>query len=103
MGARSDEELRICKAHAVQRFIQDDATYLPLFEVPYDRLAFWTWLRFPTSSGQKTTDGLSYFDAECGRLIWIDPKLKTAVLDARKQGQRIEHPTRNDETLCLKG
>jgi microcin C transport system substrate-binding protein len=98
----SDEGIRISKAHAIQQLIHDDATHIPLFEVPYFRLAYWAWLRFPTPPSTKTADSLSFFDAGSGGLFWIDPQLQKTVLEARKKGNRLEAITRVDETYRLK-
>ncbi len=98
----SDDRKRIEKAHAIQQFVYEDACYIPLFEVPYYRLAYWSWIQFPEISGAKTSDDLSYFDSAIGGLFWIDAERRSAVLGARKRGERLPPRIWIDESFRLK-
>jgi len=97
----SDDRKRIEKAHAVQHFVFEDASYIPLFEVPYYRLAYWSWIQFPEVSGTKSSDGLSYFDSAIGGLFWIDGERQKAILAARKRSDRVTPRTWVDESFRL--
>ncbi len=78
------EDVRIQKARAIQQFVHDDASYIPLFEVPYYRLAYAAWLKFPAVPSAKSADDLSLFDHGTGGLAWIDRGAKSTLEDARK-------------------
>lgn len=92
-----EQKLRIAKAHAIQQFVHADASQIPLFEVPYYRLAYWSWIQFPRPSGAKTTDSLYLFDTGSGGLVWIDPEREKAAREARKLGKSLNDPE-NEKT-----
>jgi microcin C transport system substrate-binding protein len=98
----SDDRKRIEKAHAIQNFVFQDSSYIPLFEVPYYRLAYWSWIQFPEVPGTKSTDGLSFFDSSAGGLFWIDRDRQKSVMAARKRGERIPSRTWIDDTFRVK-
>ena len=100
--ASSKESEKMLKAHAIQRIVHDEATYVPLFEVPFYRLAYWGWIQFPEKSGTKVTDGWSFFDAAVGGLFWIDADQQKKILDARKKKTRLPPVTRLDESYHKK-
>jgi microcin C transport system substrate-binding protein len=98
----SDDRKRIEKAHAIQNFVFQDSSYIPLFEVPYYRLAYWSWIQFPAVPGTKSTDGLSFFDSATGGLFWIDRDRQASVNAARKRGERFPARTWIDDTFRVK-
>jgi microcin C transport system substrate-binding protein len=97
----SDDRKRIEKAHAIQNFVFEDSSYITLFEVPYYRLAYWSWIQFPEIPGTKSTDGLSFFASATGGLFWIDGDRQKLVMAARKQGQRLPTRTFIDTTFRM--
>lgn len=98
----SDDRKRIEKAHAIQNFVFQDSSYIPLFEVPYYRLAYWSWIQFPSVPGTKSTDGLSFFDSATGGLFWINRDRQASVNAARKRGERFPARTWIDDTFRVK-
>jgi microcin C transport system substrate-binding protein len=98
----SDDRKRIEKAHAIQNFVFQDSSYIPLFEVPYYRLAYWSWIQFPSVPGTKSTDGLSFFDSAAGGLFWINRDRQASVNAARKRGERFPARTWIDDTFRVK-
>lgn len=97
-----DEKKRIEAAHKIQQYVHDDATHIPLFKVPYFRLAYWAWLKFPSPPGTKMTDGLEYFDSSYGGLFWIDEAEKKKIEKARSDRKSLEAVTIIDETFRIK-
>jgi microcin C transport system substrate-binding protein len=98
----SDDRKRIEKAHAIQNFVFQDSSYIPLFEVPYYRLAYWSWIQFPEVPGTKSTDGLPLFDSATGGLFWVDGDRQKSVMAARKRGERIPARTWINDTFRVK-
>jgi microcin C transport system substrate-binding protein len=98
----SDDRKRIEKAHAIQNFVFQDSSYIPLFEVPYYRLAYWSWIQFPSVPGTKSTDGLSFFDSAAGGLFWINRDRQASINAARKRGERFPARTWIDDTFRVK-
>ncbi|MFW7378778.1 MAG: extracellular solute-binding protein [Oligoflexus sp.] len=97
--ASTKEDERIRLAHQIQQIIHDDATQIPLFEVPYYRLAYWGWIRFPKPPGTKLTDGFQIFDYNMGGLFWIDQDAHKNLNKARRGGPKMEPVLVIDETF----
>ncbi len=98
----SDDRKRINQAHAIQNFVFQDSSYIPLFEVPYYRLAYWSWIQFPEVPGTKSTDGLPLFDSATGGLFWIDGDRQKSVMAARKRGDRTSARSWINDTFRVK-
>lgn len=94
----TSESKRIESAHAIQKIIHDEATHVPLFEVPYYRIAYWSWVQFPEPTGTRRTQGFDHFATDTGGLYWIDEKIKKEILSAKKSGKALRPVTRLDET-----
>lgn len=79
--ASTSEELRRA-THAVQRRIFDLAIWVPGWETPYTRLAYWRWLRFPNT--KETRFSIPTLDEpQEAHLYWIDPKIKEETAKAK--------------------
>ncbi|WP_159455362.1 extracellular solute-binding protein [Pseudobacteriovorax antillogorgiicola] len=100
--ASIDEKERVDLAHKIQQRVHDLAIQIPLFEVPYYRLAYWAWIQFPKVPGTKTTYYFDYFGTSSGGLMWIDKELKKKVETAKRKGQKLPPVTRIDETFKIK-
>ena len=85
---------RISLAHQIQQIIYEEAIQIPLFEVPFFRVAYWSWIKFPQLPATKLSDGLEYFGHSSGGLIWIDTKLKKDLKKAEKDGKKFKEVTR---------
>ncbi len=96
-----NDSVRIAKAHAIQQFVHDDGSYIPLFAVPYYRLAHAPWLQFPEVPGTKSTDDLSVFDHSSGGLFWMDTSIVADVRSAQKRGLPLPIRTRVDHTFSV--
>jgi microcin C transport system substrate-binding protein len=90
---------RISKAHAIQERVFDDACYIPLFEVPFYRLAHWSWIQFPDPAGTRISDGISFFDPAIGGFFWVDHSQEKIVRDAKRKGKALPAVTRVDATF----
>jgi hypothetical protein len=95
---RQDEKERIKHAHAIQQIIHDEATQIPLFEVPYFRLAYWGWIKFPNPPSTRLTDGFEHFDPSTGGTHWIDKKTKKDIQNAKRSRKKLAPVTRIERT-----
>jgi microcin C transport system substrate-binding protein len=93
---------RIQKAHDIQTIIENQAAHIPLFEVPYYRLAYWGWIRFPEPPGTKMSEGLEPFGPSTGGRFWIDQKAKETIIAVRDQDKPLKETTIVDETYRRK-
>lgn len=89
-----DEKERVKHAHAIQKIIHDEATQIPLFEVPYFRLAYWGWIKFPNPPSTKLTDGFEHFDPSTGGTHWVDKKAKKEINKAKRSRKKLKPVTR---------
>jgi microcin C transport system substrate-binding protein len=94
----TDEKERIKHAHAIQQIIHDEATQIPLFEVPYFRLAYWGWIKFPNPPSTRLTDGFEHFDPSTGGTHWIDKKTKKDIQNAKRSRKKLAPVTRIERT-----
>ena len=98
----TDEAKRVGLAHSIQQRIQDLAIQVPLFEVPYYRLAHWAWIKFPKVPATKSSYYFDYFGTSSGGLMWIDGDEKKATKKARKKGKKLPPVTNIDKTYKMK-
>ena len=103
-GYRSstDEKSRISLAHKIQKRVHDMAIQIPLFEVPYYRIAHWAWIKFPKVPATKSSDSFDYFGASSGGMMWIDKDLKKSVKSAKRKGKKLPPVTKIDDTYRVK-
>jgi microcin C transport system substrate-binding protein len=92
-------EERIAVAHKIQQKVHDLALMVPLFRVPYFRVASWRWIKLPEPPGTKWSQGIDLFDTANGGLFWVDAKLKEETLAAQKSGKKFPPVVRIDETF----
>jgi microcin C transport system substrate-binding protein len=98
-----DERIRL--AHQIQQLIYEQGAYIPTLDVPYDRIAYWRWVKMPDVPGTRIGgsavapfDFGSAFDVSDGGLLWIDAEVKKETEDARKKGISFPPVTYIDET-----
>ena len=94
----TEEEPKIKLAHQIQQFIYDEGAYIPTFMVPYFRLAYWRYWRFPEVMATKQSDSVFDLYGSTGGLFWLDPELKEETKAARKKGTSFKPVTLINET-----
>lgn len=79
--ASTDLEEKKDMARRLEQMVYDDAAFVPGYKVPFYRVGYWAWIRFPDSFDVP----LSESPGQHG-LYWIDLDLKKQILDERKGG-----------------
>jgi microcin C transport system substrate-binding protein len=99
-----DERARLSRE--IQQMIYDDSAWIPRLDTPFERLAYWRWLRLPevpgTMIGGPGVFPFDYdgaFDSSDGGLFWIDKELEKATRKARKAGKTFPAETIVDTTF----
>jgi microcin C transport system substrate-binding protein len=95
-------EERHVLSHKIQQKIHDLAIIVPLFRVPYFRTAHWRYIRTPKVAATKLSSSLDVFEMSSGGLFWIDEKLKTETLAAKKASQKFPEVVNVDKTFKVK-
>jgi microcin C transport system substrate-binding protein len=85
-------------ARMIQRLIFDSACYIPTWKVPYFRIAYWRWLKFPKPAAGRLSDGPIVYPFEDG-LYWIDAKAKAETEAAMRSGRSFPPSTVIDKTF----
>ena len=98
----TDKKKRQKTAYEIQQIVHEEAISIPLFEVPYYRLAYWPWLKFPDVPSTKTSDRLDPFNSSTGGLFWIDSDAEKEVREARRKGKKLKPVVLIDETFRKK-
>ncbi|MDA9951123.1 extracellular solute-binding protein [Oligoflexaceae bacterium] len=85
-------EDKISNAQKIQKHIADAAILVTLWEVPYSRLGYWRWWKFPEIPFTKTVDTygfdpLDLLGANTGGLAWLDKDEKKKTKQAKKSGK----------------
>lgn len=101
MKYRGSSELgeRIELAHRLEQMVHDSGVMVPSFQVPYTREAAWRWIRVPQHIGTPTTGSIFNSQANSagifssGGLMWIDPQIKEATLEAKENGETFDPVT----------
>ncbi len=73
-------------AHAIELRIRYDAAFIPAFKVPFFRVGYWRWLKFPKAFATRQTSNSSDNIIADG-LFWIDENAKRETLAARASGK----------------
>jgi microcin C transport system substrate-binding protein len=77
-----DAEARKRAMYKIDQIVHDEAFYIPFWDAPYVRLAYWDYLQFPEFYLPKRTQSLTDYLVE-----WIDPEKKAALAEAMKAGK----------------
>ena len=85
----TDGKLRRQLAWKIQQWIHDDAIQIPLFEVPYFRIAYWPYIKFPEVQGTRYGQYFQYFGDSSGGLMWYDKDEKKKLKKAMKKNQKL--------------
>jgi len=70
-------------AHQLEQMVYDEAAFIPGYKVPFYRVGYWAWIRFP----DKFDVPLSDSPGQSG-LYWIDLEEKKKILEDRKGDTR---------------
>jgi microcin C transport system substrate-binding protein len=92
-------EERINLAHKIQQKIHDLGIIIPLFRVPYFRVAYWRWIKLPEVPGTKVSQGIDLFDTSSGGIFWLDEAAKKETEAAMKGGKKFPPVVRVVETF----
>jgi microcin C transport system substrate-binding protein len=90
MGYRDSRETdeRAELARQIQQKIHDIGAYIPAYDVPYVRHAYWRWVMLPEHIGTRLSDSL--FDAVGLGLFWLDQKEKARTEQAMSNNETFE-------------
>jgi microcin C transport system substrate-binding protein len=75
-------------AHKMEEYLYDEASFVPGYAMPFYRLGYWGWIKFPEGFDVPTSDG-----PNCYGLYWIDQDAKKRILDAKKKGEDLGEKT----------
>jgi microcin C transport system substrate-binding protein len=78
----------IALAHQMEDILFDEASFIPGDKIPFYRLGYWGWIRFPEGFDVPLSEGPNQFG-----LYWIDPEAKKTILKARKTGADLGEKT----------
>lgn len=97
-----DEDKQAEYSRAIQKRIWDGAAYIPTWKVPYFRIAYWRWMKWPKPPAAKTSDDpIAYWLQESDEwdgLYWIDEDAKKETLEAMKSGKTFPPVNLVDKT-----
>lgn len=91
--AATDLATRVPLAHRIEEIIWDNASMIPLYEIPFIRETFWRWLELPEQHATRTSNEVFEpvgSEPFVGGLFWIDEDAKAETQHARAEGRRFE-------------
>ena len=71
-----DPDKRLKAMHRIDEIVRDEAFYLPFWNGPFTRIAYWDYMRFPDDWLPKRTEQL--FD---WMVFWIDPQRRARLAE----------------------
>jgi microcin C transport system substrate-binding protein len=71
----------IALAHEMEVFLYDEASFVPGYKVPFYRLGYWSWIKFPDNFDVPLSQGPNQYG-----LYWVDQDAKKTVQKAKKNG-----------------
>ena len=80
-GARSAEVVR-STSWKLEEIFHERAVWVPAFERPFYRVAYWRWIRWPDDFNVRLGN-----DPEMNHVLLIDPDFKKDTLEAMKEGR----------------
>ncbi|MBE3670515.1 ABC transporter substrate-binding protein [Vibrio navarrensis] len=97
-----DMEKKYRYSQQIQQIVGDANVIVPGYMVPYIRMGYWRWLKFPTPAMTKKTETLFSTGGALGfGTFWIDPEVKKETEKALKSGKTFEPVTIIDDTYKL--
>lgn len=101
---------RTTLSHEIQRLIYEDSAWIARLDAPFERIAYWRWVKLPEVPGTRIGGPGTFpfdfdgaFDTSDGGLLWIDTELKKETKKARKKGETFPPVTRIDKTFKADG
>lgn len=82
-SADTDEMIRL--AHGMEQLIHDEAVFVPAFYIPFYRVGYWRWRKYPDDFNVMLSDDASEYS-----LSWMEPKEKRETLEALQAGETFE-------------
>jgi len=83
----------------IEQMVTDAHLIAPGYMVPYDRVGYWRWIKFPKHAMTRKT--YSMFDPTEISNFWIDADVKKETLAAMKEGKTFEPVTIIDDNFKL--
>jgi microcin C transport system substrate-binding protein len=97
-----DMEKKYRYSQQIQQIVGDANVIVPGYMVPYIRMGYWRWLKFPMPAMTKKTETLFSSGGALGfGTFWIDPQVKKETEKALKSGKTFEPVTIIDDTYKL--
>lgn len=90
--ARNKEELRDA-AWKLQRIMHDEAIFVPAYAIDYMRIGSWRWVKWPDCPNTRFSPPV-VFDPHEVFVFWIDEKLRSETVHARRSGKFFSESTR---------
>lgn len=81
-----DFEARRDALYRVDEIVHDEAFYIPFWDAPYTRLAYWDYVQFPEFYLPKRNQTNNITDY---MVYWIDPDRRTALEAAMQEGRAL--------------
>ncbi|MFA5257031.1 MAG: extracellular solute-binding protein [Opitutales bacterium] len=78
----------VALAHQIEEYLYDEASFVPGYKMPFYRLGYWAWMKFPEGFDVPLSEGPSQYG-----LYWIDQKEKDRVMEAVKNGTDLGEKT----------
>ena len=95
-----DEPERIRLALLIQQKTHDQASFIPAFMIPYFRVAYWRYWKFPTPPATKMSgDALEPFGEGTGGLFWLDESTKKETEAVLKTDKKFGPVTNIDKSF----
>ncbi len=88
-------------AQEVQQLIHDDGAFVPTFMIPYFRIAYWRYWKFPKVPATKMSSTAFELFGSSGGLFWFDQKDYDETEKARKDGKKFAPVTIIDKTFKI--
>jgi microcin C transport system substrate-binding protein len=95
-----DPEARRAAMYEIDEIVQEEAFYIPFWDAPFIRLAYWDYVRWPESWIPKRVLNFQDF-----HVFWLDPARKTALQEAMAAGRALplEEPMDKDPYGVIPG
>ncbi|MBC8126340.1 MAG: ABC transporter substrate-binding protein [Gloeobacteraceae cyanobacterium ES-bin-144] len=80
-------------AWKLQRIMHDEAIFIPGYSVDFVKMGYWRWVKWPDCENTRFCPPVVYEPLEA-HVLWIDEKLKSETLAARRSGKTFPEVTR---------
>jgi microcin C transport system substrate-binding protein len=104
-GISTEQKQKLSKQ--ILQLIHDNGAFIPMYKVPYVRLAYWKWMKLPAHHGTKRSNTLfepfnNEYGVHFGAISWIDVAEKQATKDALSDGEVFDPVTIIDATFKVR-